>query len=626
MYSVKLTLLPSLALFVSLFLSLSQAAEEWDSSKVREEYCYDNCSGHGRCVRNACVCEPGWYGENCATRFGATPLSVGHLNVSSVAEIRHLYTKHESILFGISSSQCAKCGLAEPEYAQVEFGDVPFVRVDAAKIPNIVSTLGVDPASPPPLIVLAWTHGKKHGLYRGPHSARALNKFIRQKVQPRRGFRDWTRTDELRPPTLGEDGEETDVVVVGFFPTLDEDDTEFDEFAQAAMDIRSRHDIQVFRAVVPNKKQMPVPRPRWFPPITVALPALGVAPLSGVDDSSEWKFITLTEPVPSWSAAKLRPSFADWISLNAIPIVAKLIPETFSAMEEVGLPMLLVFSPSVDIIRPLLPSLRDAAKEFRGKITVMYDDEGVFKDKMRVLGLMNPDKLSMAMNTRDVGPVPFLGDVISNHTFRLFCMDYLAGRAVPLNKLRDAISTPQKGSSDNNEEDDLVGVREGFYATDIGITDVSDATSWTRHALDESKDVILFVYRSTRCLPCKQLAPFYKKMARRLVDLKRTTTPNHHLVCARVDLDRFRPEGLMDVSVPAIALLPAYNKSPPFRFFSAIAKVFTMMEWARENAGRPFEWGEELPQFDAEEKILFKEQIRMREEARSAKSKRTDEL
>ena len=88
------------------------------------------------------------------------------------------------------------------------------------------------------------------------------------------------------------------------------------------------------------------------------------------------------------------------------------------------------------------------------------------------------------------------------------------------------------------------------------------------------------------------------------------------MVCAILDLDKFQPQTLLDVLVPGIVILPAYHKSPPHLFFSAVAKVFTLMEWVRVNAGRKFEWGEELPQFDSEEKRLFRDQIKEREEAK----------
>ena len=157
-------------------------------------------------------------------------------------------------------------------------------------------------------------------------------------------------------------------------------------------------------------------------------------------------------------------------------------------------------------------------------------------------------------------------------------------------------------------------MRESFKPTDVGIVDITN--DWVKIALDESLDVIVFVYRSKGCLKCKQLAPFYKKMAKRFIEVKKTTP--HHVVCAKLDLDIFRTDDLADIAVPAIIMLPAFSKSPPYLFFSAIAKVFTMMEWARTNAGRRFEWGEELPQFDDKEKILFKDQIKLREDSKRA--------
>jgi hypothetical protein len=66
--------------------------------------------------------------------------------------------------------------------------------------------------------------------------------------------------------------------------------------------------------------------------------------------------------------------------------------------------------------------------------------------------------------------------------------------------------------------------------------------------------------------------------------------------------------------VPSLVFLPATLKTPPFLHYSALVKVFPLMEWIRENAHYKFDWGELLPQFDKDEKHLFKEQIKQREE------------
>ena len=42
------------------------------------------------------------------------------------------------------------------------------------------------------------------------------------------------------------------------------------------------------------------------------------------------------------------------------------------------------------------------------------------------------------------------------------------------------------------------------------------------------------------------------------------------------------------------------------------------MDWIQEHAGKPFEFGVELPQFNEQDRKLFKEQITEREAARSS--------
>lgn len=80
-----------------------------------------------------------------------------------------------------------------------------------------------------------------------------------------------------------------------------------------------------------------------------------------------------------------------------------------------------------------------------------------------------------------------------------------------------------------------------------------------------------------------------------------------------------------------LAMFPAFDKKPPFRYYSGITKVRPMMTWVHENAAVHFDLPE-LPQFGAEvrarrrachaspltslppqDKALFKEQIMQRE-------------
>lgn len=44
---------------------------------VTEEYCANQCNGHGTCVTGYCKCHDGWYGHDCARKRAGLPLEKG---------------------------------------------------------------------------------------------------------------------------------------------------------------------------------------------------------------------------------------------------------------------------------------------------------------------------------------------------------------------------------------------------------------------------------------------------------------------------------------------------------------------------------------------------------------------
>jgi hypothetical protein len=560
-----------------------------------ETYCYDDCSNHGTCVNYICVCNPGWFGENCATSFGQlAPLSVGTKNLTSITQVNEVSKRNEIFFVGFSSSLCTRCAKEEDEYTLVDFHGIPFYRVDVIKhkqvLPSLTSLDEVDI----PSIAFYWNYGKQRSMFKGPQTHTVLSPFALQKSTLKNNVEAYPFQNEP-PPTL------KDVItIIGFFRK--EDSFEFDEFiSEVAPQFTARPDLRFYYVSnLPNKKRT-TRGLSWHPPLSTSLPALGLF------SSSTTEFVTLSES--ETNAAK-------WITLYSAADhqAAKLTFESFHLAEETGLPMLLVFSPSLETLKPVLEELDAVAKEMKHKISVLYDDNWTFKDKMRVLGLVPKlGQVAMAINTKNSPPFPFRGDKVTKESIRVFCIDFLAGRVKPLS----ASETTTTSSQHNNEEEqDVPGVSESMKSSDVGIVNVTRADWWGGVALEDSVDVVVLVYRSKACPACKSVAPYFKKMARRFDALKATTS--HRVKCGALDLDFFRPPSFVDVVVPAIVLLPAGNKSPPHLFFSAVMKVFPMMEWVRTNAGRKFDWGEELPQFDELEKKLFKKQIKEREERRKS--------
>ncbi|KAH9261695.1 hypothetical protein BASA81_000351 [Batrachochytrium salamandrivorans] len=559
-----------------------------------ETYCYDNCSGNGECVDYICQCHLGWFGENCSTRFGThTSLQVGLKNLSSAMELEEICSQQEFCLVGFSSLQCAQCAREEQEYANADFGRIPFLRVDVMATPDLFTELvAVSDGSPPalPFMMLVWDFGRQRQLYRGKQTSAALTRFAQTRSLEQAAMI-W---EDLNTSPLSDR-----LAVVGFFASRNEDGDEMDDFQETAKRFQFRHDLDFFQVFnLPRKRKTRMQA--WYPPLSVSLPAIGV-----LSPNSNGEYLSLTEGhdlikfIQSLSLAVVRGR------KGGIPLTT----ESFLMAEQTKLPMLLLFSPHKALLTSaVLDSFHSAAVEFDTKLVFLYDAQHKFASKMHVLGLdPTAQSLSMAINTRS-GAVPFHGGLIPL-PFREFCIDFLAGRLKPQGNFE-----PQHVQQVEDENEDVVGVSESVEASaEFGVVDVSSRERWSTVALDDTKDVLVFVHRTGGCADCKRLAPYFKATAKRFLELHGEGI-KHHVVCAVLDLSKFSPNSALEF--PSIVLLPAHRKQFPLPKFSAVVKVFPIMEWTRVNAGRRFAWNQDLPQFDPETKQLFKTQIQQREQQR----------
>ena len=344
-------------------------------------------------------------------------------------------------------------------------------------------------------------------------------------------------------------------------------------------------------------------------------------------------------------------SLHEWILQKSIPIIAELTPSNYPIYETRALPMVILFLDLVnksdraagdgrgDNAAPLL-AFRKAAMHFRDDLSFVYADGVLYKDRMRALGILGGSEAlpAVAINTKGDGkPVISLSLSLSisktpsllSSSFpgtmplgpRLFkyCHQFLSGRL----QLWDADAASQTSSDAREQEQDaetesesdqVVGIREHFDPSDDGVVPVSTADgSFQRVAMDETKDVVLLVHTEDgTCVACENMAPYYKRLALRMSALDIDS-----VVVARMDISQAPPPSNIEIStLPAVLLLRAFKKEPPFLYYSGVAKVRPMMDWIHAHAGKPFVFGVELPQFDEHDRELFKEQITEREAIR----------
>jgi len=106
-------------------------------------------------------------------------------------------------------------------------------------------------------------------------------------------------------------------------------------------------------------------------------------------------------------------------------------------------------------------------------------------------------------------------------------------------------------------------------------------------ALDDSKDVVV-LFHAKGCEPCAHMTVYFKRVAQRFHELGHTKEDGSGaLVVARMDVtDEAPPADLQFqiASLPALVILPAKDKAPPYRYFSGVAKVLEMMKWVESEA------------------------------------------
>ena len=381
----------------------------------------------------------------------------------------------------------------------------------------------------------------------------------------------------------------------------------------------------------------------------------------------------MTHPAPhTTSRYGADGSLEEWIVSETAPTLGELTELNFALYERIGLPMFLCFldlagggggggdGPAAETNAAVLDALRPVAEELRGRISFAYCDGRRHADRMRVLGLGGGvDSLpAMALNTRDARTVPFPREVpIDRRSVLQFCADFLTGKTQSAADARRNAKTALARSSAGPSATPAarraaaargaaprsraappteVGISEQFSKSDRGVA-VVDAASWARVALDPDRDVLV-LFHERGSVPCGHMAVYYKvrwtwrRPRKRRSPLTALPAPHSHskalakrfddlgvpsLVVARYDLSDGTPPppDLQLAALPAVVLLPARDKGPPYRWFSGVGKALELMRWAHANAAVPFDLPE-LPHLERDDVGLYKEQLEARERRR----------
>ncbi|CAM9425490.1 unnamed protein product [Ectocarpus sp. 12 AP-2014] len=551
-----------------------------------QSVCFNNCSGHGRCIDYTCECDAGYDGDDCSFCFidgGDTVLpilSVGDVNLTS-SNFRTTLHDAGSLLVVATSPSCHRCIHLETEYqsasAELQGKGIVLGRVNADAERALLSRIlgGVEAAAQHLPVILLWTETRKSRkalLYDGAHERHAIVEYVRKQLEPpAKRLPTITAVENfVKDPQFGALGTAPSeaVTVVGFFSGAGEmEEDELEDFMEAATDLKPRSDV-------------------YFGFVDDEVVCGHFKKLGWIQRASE---AVLTRPGLSrassltlWAILEDNLSIQDWVVRESLPLVGRLSNANFAQYERTHLPMLIMFLELPDSFAPgsahgsriggksggvrndeLVKELKEVALEHKGSIIFLYADGVALADSMKTLGLFGSrERLpQVGFNTMDGRQLPFPEDLpINRETLLHFAAAFLSGRLQSALDARKAmvVSRPFSAHNTVRRKDrrgtptEVRGVSEQLKPKDA-ITQVT-RENFARTVLNNDKDVLL-MFHAEECERCSNMVPYYKATCGRTVPGPEHTFGPHS--CDGRDSRNAAPGGSHDVADPS-----CYRSSP----------------------------------------------------------------
>eukprot|EP00903_Cladosiphon_okamuranus_P016612 g15324.t1 len=472
-------------------------------------------------------------------------------------------------------------------------------------------------------------------LYDGTHDRNAIAEFVlKQLAQSERRLTSIAAVEDfVKDPSFRATGSTNpDVVtVVGFFSNaggMEED--EMLDFMEAAHEMKTRSDVYFGMvddaAICEHFKNL-----GWIRRPSEAV----LTRSSGLLRSPS---LTL------WALLEDNISIQDWIIRESLPLVGRLSNANFAQYERTRLPMLIMFlelsvhdgGGAANRYRiggtsggvsndELVRELKEVALEHKGSLTCLYADGVALADSMKTLGLFGSrERLpQVGFNTMDGRQLPFPEDLpINRETLFHFVAAFLSGRLQSAIDARKAMIVSRPFSTHNTVQRkdkrgapaEVRGISEQLKPKDAVMQVTRE--NFVQTVVDNDKDVLL-MFHAEECEKCSNMVPYYKRVGERFLDLG---IPSVLVAAMDVTSETPPPEVAITLpTLPAIVLLPGDEKQPPFRFFSGVGKVGPLMRWLQEHSSTPFELPA-LPHLSEEDKPLFRQQVRERQELQAARA------
>ena len=329
-------------------------------------------------------------------------------------------------------------------------------------------------------------------------------------------------------------------------------------------------------------------------------------------------------------------SLQQWIFKRTVRVVDEITGTNFAYYESLRLPMLLLFVDKGQDNARVLADFKAVAKAYQGKVSFAYIDGKAHAARKVALGLVDDLLPALAFNTLSGALYPFpTHRALTQAHIKEHVEGFLSGRLHPT----QASSSQQEVTAAQDEAERL-GAHGLIEISHKSFQQVLDSLRPPRvrhpipfapmlakasplpaleilcpdtcHAIaqvcmDETRDVLVLFY-SAAAQVTKDFWPYWRKTVERFGQLNVTS-----LKIGRYDVTRNQLPIAVEIdSLPAIVMFPAKDKAPPLKLFHGKAKVRPIMEWARQVASIPFEFPNDTPHLDDEQRKAYLVQVAWR--------------
>ncbi|XP_057476839.1 protein disulfide isomerase-like 1-4 [Actinidia eriantha] len=265
------------------------------------------------------------------------------------------------------------------------------------------------------------------------------------------------------------------------------------------------------------------------------------------------------EKISHFDGQFTKSAIAQFVYENKLPLVTTFTREIAPVIFENPIKKQLLLFATANDSQNLVPTFREAAKAFKGKLIFLYvemDNEDVGKPVSDYFGVAGDAPRVLAYTGNDDGKKFILDGALTSQSIKSFAQDFLEDKLKPFYK-----SDPVPETNDGD-----VKVVVGNNFDDI--------------VLDESKDVLLEIY-APWCGHCQSLEPIYNKLGKHLRGID-------SLVIAKMDgTTNEHPRAKSD-GFPTLLFFPAGNKSFDPITVDTDRTVVAFYKFIKKHASIPF--------------------------------------